>query len=264
MARINIEEEAWKRIYRLSEIVGCSVREAVGTVACLWGNSQDLIKTHGSKQDIIEWASLFKISDEDSEKWILGLEKARFISLHENHEYRIHGNEIQIENRISKFTRASKGGEALKKKLKELKKLKAGLEQASGTLEAGSKGLKTKQSKAEQSKTKQSKAKQLVLAAAADFENRFPNIFHPDHREYFEKLQVKVLETWIQLYPAEWIDLELLKAIGWMHANAQKSPKSDFPKFFNGWLMRGWETHRKSISSAPKAFDPMTAPLRGA
>ena len=194
MARINVEEEAWARLYRLSELINVSVRESLGTVGCLWRNSQDLIKTHGTKQEIIEWANLFKISDEEVENWILGLEKARFISLEENGLYKVHGNEIQIENRISKTNRASKGGKALKKKLSELKRLKAGLKHSTSRLEAGSKGLNaiqcnsmqsnSIQGSADQGKAKQDlitnsqKTKSFIARYAENFKLRYG--FNPD------------------------------------------------------------------------------------
>jgi hypothetical protein len=152
--------------------MGTDVREALGTVACLWRNSQDLIKTHGTKNEIIEWSSLFKLSDEVCEKWILALEKARFISRLENDDFKIHGNEIQIENRIAKTHRASKGAKALQKKLREMKALQAGSKQASSKQQAGSKPLNAMQFNAMQDnsiqcssvqgKTKQSK--KLTLA----------------------------------------------------------------------------------------------------
>lgn len=132
--RVNVEESAWKRIYRLADLKGCSMREAMGTVGCLWAQSQDLVKTHGTREEIIEWASLFKISENEIEMWITSLEKARFISISENGLFRIHGNDIQLEAINSKSSRASKGGQALKKKMKELKRLKAGSKPATSRL----------------------------------------------------------------------------------------------------------------------------------
>ncbi|MGZ3742752.1 MAG: hypothetical protein ACXVB1_00080 [Pseudobdellovibrionaceae bacterium] len=132
--RVNVEEGAWKRIYRLADLKGCSVREALGTVGCLWAQSQDLVKTHGTREEIIEWASLFKISENEIEMWITSLEKARFISANENGLFCIHGNDIQLEAIAKKSSRASKGGQALKKKMKELKRLKAGLKPTASKL----------------------------------------------------------------------------------------------------------------------------------
>lgn len=141
MARINIEEEAWKRLYRLAEIMGISVRESIGTLGCLWGNSQDQIRTHGTRNEILEWASLFGISDSDSEKWISGLEKAKFISLDKNDLYKIHGNDSQIESRISRIDRSRKGAKALMKKVKQIKALEAGLKRSPSGQQAGSNAL---------------------------------------------------------------------------------------------------------------------------
>lgn len=137
MARVNIEEESWKRIYRLAELMACSVREAAGTVGCLWNQSQDVVKVHGSRDEIIEWASLFGISDELVEKWFSALQKVRFISKAKDGLFKVHGNDIQLETRVANTSRASKGGKALKKKLAETRRLGARLKKASSALEAG-------------------------------------------------------------------------------------------------------------------------------
>jgi len=158
MARINIEEESWARVYRLAEILGISVREAVGTVACLWHRSQDLVQTHGTFEDLIEWSSLSKLSEDDQKKWIAALEKSRFASRLNPDQFEVHGNKIQIENRISKTSKASKGGQALKKKLSQLKKFQAGLKPPSGRLGAGPRGLNAIQCNAIQFKAEQSNA----------------------------------------------------------------------------------------------------------
>jgi hypothetical protein len=141
VARINVEEEAWTRVYRLAEIMRTDIREALGTVVSLWRNSQDLIKTHGTAHEIAEWANLFKISDQEVENWIFGLEKARFISLEESGLFKIHGNEIQLESRAKHASKSSKGGKALKKKLAELKRLRAGHRGATGTPQDCHRGL---------------------------------------------------------------------------------------------------------------------------
>lgn len=177
MARINIEEQAWKRAYRLAELMECTVREAIGTVACLWGNSQEIVKTHGTKSDILEWASLFKICDEDGDKWISALKNSRFISEEKNDLFKIHGNDIQLESRISKTNRASKGGKALKKKLAELKRLQADSKHSSSKPQAGSKGLNALQCNSIQGSSIQSIAIQGNLITENSTKSQKANAF---------------------------------------------------------------------------------------
>jgi hypothetical protein len=166
MARINIEEEAHKRVSKLAGLAKCSDREALGTVSFLWGDSQDILKTHGSRDEIIEWAHLFNLSDEDVERWILALKKSRFISCLDDGQYLIHGNEVQIENRLSKLARATKGAKATKKKWSELKRLGAGLKPSSSTPKARDSHAQRGSSQAKPSQSKPRQANAEIGAAA--------------------------------------------------------------------------------------------------
>lgn len=160
MARTNIEEESWQRIYRLAEIMDCSVREAAGTAACLWHRSQDILKTSGTRDELVDWCALTKISDEEIEKWFSALKKARLISPETDGTFLIHGNKTQIDSRVSSAAKAAKGGKALKKKWAEEKKLQAGSKPSRSRLQASSKPLNAMQFNAMQSKAIQSKAMQ--------------------------------------------------------------------------------------------------------
>lgn len=54
------------------------------------------------------------------------------------------------------------------------------------------------------------------------------------------------------LYPdAEFLKREFLKMEMWLEVNSRKTPKSKsgWSRFILGWLERGWEPHRKSLSS---------------
>lgn len=124
MARINIEEKSYKRIQRLADFVGCSRREALGTVGLLWGESQELLKTDGTREEIIDWSELYALSAEEVEKWFSSMIRARVISAVGDGKWRIHGNELQIEARVSRLNSSLKGGEATKKRWKLLKMAK--------------------------------------------------------------------------------------------------------------------------------------------
>jgi hypothetical protein len=61
-------------------------------------------------------------------------------------------------------------------------------------------------------------------------------------------------ESWLKAYEdVEWVKQEMKKAYAWIMSNPKKAPK-DFAKFFNNWLNRAHETHRKSIkTNKPKS-----------
>lgn len=170
MARTNIEEEAHRRVAKLAGLMSCSDREALGTVGYLWTDSQDILATHGAREQVLEWAHLFNLSDEKSNEWISALEKSRFISCTESGQYKIHGNEIQIESRVKFTARATKGGNALKKKWNAKKRLKAGLKQALSTHQAGDKDASSSpmQCNSMQGNAKQSNALGLPPAKTPD------------------------------------------------------------------------------------------------
>lgn len=136
MARVNIEEECYGRIAKLIDLIGCDAREALGTIAFLWHDSQDILKVRGTENEIIEWCRLSRKSETEQKKWISVLVKSRFISDEENGIFLIHGNEIQIENRVKNIARARKGGQSLKKKWNKEKKNQVGLKQACSLPEA--------------------------------------------------------------------------------------------------------------------------------
>lgn len=162
MARINIEEEAWKRLYRLADLMDLPVHQVIGPVVCLWSNSQDQVKVFGDKKEIIEWANLFKTDQDFSEKFFSALEKVSFISLHENGAFKIHGNDIQLESLARHRAKSAKGGKALKKKLAAAKVPQANHRQASGMALASHRGLKAIQSNTKQSNSNQDNALQVI------------------------------------------------------------------------------------------------------
>jgi len=187
MARTNIEEGAFRRVSKLAGLMGCSDREALGTVAYLWSDSQDILAFQGTREQIAEWCHLFNMSDDEITKWISSLERARIISIENDITdknggpiFRIHGNEIQIENMVSYSVRASKGGKALKKKWKEKKRLGASLKHSSSTLPENEKQAPstTKHYKSKQNNSKQNNtntnAPEIFSELSAFYRDTFP------------------------------------------------------------------------------------------
>lgn len=71
-------------------------------------------------------------------------------------------------------------------------------------------------------------------------------------QELLDLIKPEVQKAWVETYTDPvWIKHEIKAAIAWMRANPARSPKSDFARFMNNWLTRGWERHRKSLPSNP-------------
>lgn len=69
----------------------------------------------------------------------------------------------------------------------------------------------------------------------------------------FPTISQKLFDSWLQTYQDQaWINLEIKKAHAWIHANPRKAPKTDFARFLNNWLSRGWENYRKTIKQEKK------------
>jgi hypothetical protein len=82
-----------------------------------------------------------------------------------------------------------------------------------------------------------------------------PEFEEPQKSDSLKKrLSREIQKSWLELYPGDFIEKEIKKAEAWLIANKQKAPKSNFDRFMNSWLAKGWESHRKTIpSSKPKA-----------
>lgn len=260
--RVNIEEEAWKRIYKMADFTGFTVRDCAGTVAALWANSQELVRVSGSTEEIIEWADLFKLPREESEKYIIGLEKVRFISHVDNSSFLIHGNQKQLESIASKANRASKGGKALQKKMRELKALKAGSKQASGGQQEAKRGsmqCNSMQDNAMQFNSNQSNAVVLVGTAALSVPAKAvpqkikrETIQVYSFKDFDHILSHDVKANYYALYPDfEFLKREFLKMHNWLIANPKKNKKTvpNWIKFVSGWLDKGWPKYQNSLPS---------------
>ena len=137
MAWTNIKDEVLPRAHKIAGIMGCSDREALGTAAMLWRDSQDVLATSGTYNDIVDWAHLYVLEEEEAARWVAGLEKARFISRTDDGEYLIRGNEEAIEKRVRGLERCQKGGDATRRKWEAIREAKAKLKLASGRPEEG-------------------------------------------------------------------------------------------------------------------------------
>lgn len=57
---------------------------------------------------------------------------------------------------------------------------------------------------------------------------------------------------WIEIFlSVDWIGQELKKAHAWCLANPDRAPRSAWGRFYNSWLLRSWEKHRKTLEVKP-------------
>jgi hypothetical protein len=266
MARTNIEEEAHRRVSKLAQLMQCSDREALGTVSFLWTDSQDILATHGTRDQILEWAHLFNASDELCEKWLSALQKSRFISAPQNGEFEIHGNKTQIENRIVYSSRAAKGGKALKKKWKEKKKLEAGLKQASSSRKRGRKPSpsSSKQGSAIQGNSEQEKPVEEAAAGSPPAGEGAAHsvIVHTFQNSLIESVLRFVPEAiqqgWVDEYEPSWLKSVLLKGIQRKIADAGAHTPcqvSDWPSKLVTWVANEKDPLRRKQES-PRVMEP--------
>ena len=63
---------------------------------------------------------------------------------------------------------------------------------------------------------------------------------------YLEKVPVKAQESWVETYDKnlDWVTHQLKEAVTWILANPTNAPKSQYGRFFTGWLRRNWEWSR--------------------
>lgn len=273
MARVNIEEDAYARVSKLSALMRCSQREAIGTIAFLWHDSQDILRVSGTREEIIDWARLYDLSEEEVDRWILALEKSRFISRQPDGSYLIHGNELQIENRVARIHRASKGAEATKRKWAG--RLEAGLKPSPSVPQAGFEQTCTRpmQCNANQTNAMQVKEEEAPNASEppeppvagvtpAVSRQREPTGAIPEFsaspvvKEFLERAEIRVRtqSLWLQTYEDPgWISQELLKMLAWLENNPQRRPKTQrgYSTFMSTWLSRGWEYRRRAGPASP-------------
>lgn len=98
-----------------------------------------------------------------------------------------------------------------------------------------------KENKRKEIKEKESKVKEIkVNEVFVEFENS-------PLTQVLTQVQVDLQKKWIEVYGKDFCLEEFKKIYTWLAANPAKSPKSDFGKFINTWLTRGWESHRKTL-----------------
>lgn len=136
MARVNIEERLFgdSRLKRFSAIMGIETTTAIGILALIWKESQELLRCEATKEDIEFWSCIKSKKKRAALIDALSHEGVRFIHKTDADLYEIHGNFEQINTRISNSAKSGKGGEANRRKWEEIKKQRLSINM--GELEA--------------------------------------------------------------------------------------------------------------------------------
>jgi len=277
MARINIEEECFSRLSKLVDLLGCDAREALGTLAFLWHDSQDILKDHGTTEEISDWLRITKLPESEQTRWIKTLCKARFLTEVEPGFFLIHGNETQIENRLKHLEKSKKGAESTRRKWEEMRAKKKGHRQATGHAtgipQAGQCHATTTpntiqgnaiQDNARQDNTRQSNVQSNPGGLSSQVE-AFPNDLISLQSLWLERgVKPTQLDAMLLAFPdSAFIKGEALKAVAWEESNPARR-KKDFARFLNNWLARAWDSRRvapsrQSDGEAREAHNAMAA-----
>lgn len=109
-------------------------------------------------------------------------------------------------------------------------------------------------------KTRQDKTEQVAKATSSDQENPVLALQQFPELEFFTKikpLSVKLVQSWLALYDAEWLRTEIKKATAWCIANPKRTPRAP-GGFLTNWFARGYETHRKTMIASPRGYKEFT------
>lgn len=88
--------------------------------------------------------------------------------------------------------------------------------------------------------------------SADRFDAPLPEFSDPVIKAFFflAKIKPSTQSLWLKTYEDPgWLKQEFLKIIAWLDANPQKKPKKNYARFIGAWLSRGWEWHRKNLTS---------------
>jgi hypothetical protein len=251
MARVNIEDGALPRIAKLAGLMGVTDREAAGTVYMLWRDSQDVLALYATREDIVDWAHLYGMDDAEVDRWIHALLRSRFLSEQDDGRYRIHGNDVQIEGRVSRLRKGTKGAEATKKKWE---RLQAGQEQAPST-------LVPQQSKPIQTKPIQSKPNQP--SAEGNPPPPTELVLDLNFGEFLYDVPTAAIRSWHEAFGSKLVETELPKAkAGWLSQPDYKRASTTKGNYIRHWLQNAEKDAKNAARAGPKAEVDMVSFIR--
>lgn len=245
--RVNIESSALAegRFNKLAQdyFEGSRI-EAIGSLVLFWFDSQEREFISGPKIQVKEFLPYF--NESENESFFNALLKYGYIKEIGPDLFEISGNNKHVEKlqhlRTCRSDAAKKMHQIHDKTKKRMQKSANDLQKPANDI------LNALQFNALQFNAVQCNAIQcntnVVSATAGDVA---PVIAE------FPTISQKLFDSWLETYQDKtWINLEIKKAQAWIHANPRKAPKTDFARFLNNWLSRGWENYRKTIKPDKK------------
>lgn len=119
MARLNLEDRFFSeaRLQRFTDLMGWrSQHTAIGALAFLWHESQELLRHTATAEEIVRWTRLRTRRDKERLISALSAPGVAYIVEIEPGKYEIAGNFCQIDTRVKNTHNSKKGGEATRKK----------------------------------------------------------------------------------------------------------------------------------------------------
>lgn len=107
MARVSIEERAAVAAKKVARLMGWTKTETIGSLYCLWHDSQELEQTTCTTDDIALW---MEVDETEIDNLVPALVNAKFIEFQDDGTYLICGNEKHIENLRQRREAAREGG----------------------------------------------------------------------------------------------------------------------------------------------------------
>lgn len=241
MARVNVEESAIAIAAIMASNLGVCKDTVLGCLVMLWNITQNAQLTNANSTTI---NSFFRSVQEKRGvnctpfDILIELENHQIIKPLDNGEYEIIGNNKHIQRYLELKAYAKNGGKAKAKR----KKLAVASVQYN-TIQYSSIQSNTEQNKAIQKEEKKN------TSALASREREF---FALSSEIEIQNLanEGKLREVWINRVDLEYVEGEEAKMVTWLLANPQKKvTRRGFSRFYNSWLERGYEQHRKSLKS---------------
>lgn len=263
--RVTVESSALSegRFYKLANgFFEGSRHEAIGTLVLFWFDTQEREFVSGTKKEILHF--LPYISDEENGKLFDALLSCGYLKKKSKSVYEISGNDKHVENlQALREGRIASAKKAAKARWSKEKHEKSDDENASritpphpsDAINAVSDAATTLHYTTPQCSSSHfnsiqsnSDKKDAEVASTSAKPKILPEFLDESIFWLLAKTSIDLQRSWLATYQdPEWLKMELKKASNWIHANPKKAPKSDFARFLNNWLSRGWEQHRKTI-----------------
>jgi len=248
MARVNVEESAIAIAALMATNLGVCKDTLLGCLVTLWSVTQNAQLTSASAKTI---GSFFKSLDEKHPliDLLSELEQHQIINKLDNGNYEIIGNNKHIQKYLELKALAKKGGRAAASSARFKRTVQAHASnevQAPATAQCNAVQFNAVQFNSIQNKTKEKEEKNNTTAIASQKERSLSLVSVLDIETLAS--EKKLRDAWINRVDLQFVETEEAKMLTWIFANPKRKPtRRGFPRFYNSWLERGFDRHRKSV-----------------